>query len=66
MGAFLAPEKLSRWLVTAPSLEEPPEGRVMSAFWAFDISRRHCLDFVFFIPENLYRGRGFLLNFLGL
>lgn len=61
--AFFASEELSRRFVSASSLQKPPESSPVSALWAFDISSRHRLDFLFLFSNNLDFGTCLMFNF---
>jgi hypothetical protein len=66
MRAFFTPEELRWGLVSTSSLNEPPEGGIVTAFWAFDLRRRHGFYFVFFVAENFHRRQWVLLDYLWL
>lgn len=54
MCAFFAPEKLGRRFVPASSLEKPPEGGVVPAFWAFDVGGGHCFYSLLLFSDDFH------------
>ena len=52
MSAFRAPEEPHLAFICSPQLAEPPEGKIVLAFRAFDLNGGHGFDFILFIVHN--------------
>jgi hypothetical protein len=52
MTAFRAPEEPHLAFICSPQLTEPPEGKIMLAFRAFDLDGGHGVDFYVFIIDD--------------
>lgn len=52
MSAFRAPEEPHLAFICSPQLAEPPKGKIVLAFRAFDLDGGHGFDFILFIVHN--------------
>ena len=52
MPAFRAPEEPHLTFICSPQLAEPPESKIVLAFWAFYLDSGHGFDLIVFIIHN--------------